>query len=38
MKPSLKGVDQTKEITDYNRFKKNALPRLYWDLMLKGRA
>jgi len=38
MKPSLKGVDQTKEITDYNRFKKNGLPRLYWDFMLKGRA
>jgi sulfide:quinone oxidoreductase len=38
MRPSLKGVDQTKEITDYNRFKKNALPRLYWDFMLKGRA
>lgn len=38
MRPSLKGVDQTKEILDFNRFKKVGLPRLYWDLMLKGRA
>ncbi|MFY9331459.1 MAG: FAD/NAD(P)-binding oxidoreductase [Candidatus Nanopelagicales bacterium] len=38
LRPSLKGVDQTKEIVDYNRFKKVGLPRLYWDFMLKGRA
>ena len=37
-RPSLKGVNQMKEITDFNRFKKVGLPRLYWDLMLKGRV
>lgn len=36
--PSLPLINTKKEITEFNRFKKNGLPNLYWNFMLKGRA
>jgi sulfide:quinone oxidoreductase len=36
--PSIPLLNTKKEIKEFNQFKKNGLPKLYWNLMLKGRA
>lgn len=37
-KPTLPLLDTRKPFTDYNLFKRVALPRMYWDFMLRGLA